>query len=119
MNRRQTILASIAILGAGVWVSDAIFQPVPMPLAGAAALGWLGFWILPVRRERWGCVIGWLVGGLLGAAAHARSHAVEGRVQSATDLARHVGLDLGAGLLVAAAILLLSLGWTASRQRPG
>jgi hypothetical protein len=106
-----------AILGAGVWATDLLLQPIPMPAGGAAVLAWLGFWLSPRLVERRSAVVGFVLGALIGVVFHVRSHIVEDRVDSASALAMHVAGDLAVSALAAAVVLVASVGWVGVARR--
>ena len=79
-----------------------IMDPAPLPALGAVASGLLAC----ALRANWR----WLVGGTLlglmaGAGVHAYSHFVEGRVESVSQVFRHVAADAGIGLVPAIGVL--------------
>ncbi len=111
------MLGSLALLAAGLWVSDIILQPIPMPLGGAAVFGWLGFWACVRRKPFRGLAIGFVAGAMVGVALHVRSHIVEDRVESVGSLALHTLGDLGISAIGAALTLAASVGWQPARPR--
>lgn len=102
---------SAALLAGGLWLCDAVLQPVPMPLGGAAVFGWLGYLFAARRRPLRGLLIGFAIGAAIGVIGHVRSHIVEDRVESIASMVLHVLGDLGISVLGAAPVLAISLGW--------
>lgn len=105
------------VLAAGLWLLDAILQPIPMPAGGAALFGWLGFWPAPRRLEWRSCAVAFAIGALVGVAFHVRSHIVEDRVETWGSLALHALGDLAVSAVGAALVLALALEWVGRARR--
>lgn len=104
-------IASLAVLGVGLWIADLVLQPIPMPAGGAAVFAWAAYWGAPARFELRACGAGFVAGALVGVAFHVRSHVVEDRVEGLPSLARHALADLAVSVTAAALILAAAIGW--------
>jgi hypothetical protein len=99
-----SLIVLCGVLAVAAW----LMPPLPLPAAGAAFLGWLGFWIR-VRRRFSGAIAGALLGATVGASLHAYAHVSEDRVETVVALVLHLLADVGLALLIAAAALALAL----------
>jgi len=79
-----------------------MMAPAPIPALGAVASGLLAC----ALRANWRWLAcGTLLGLLAGAGVHASSHFVEGRVESVSQVFRHVAADAGIALVPAIVVL--------------